>query len=33
MRRADVALYTAKRNGGNCHVGSEIEAAPRVPAG
>jgi diguanylate cyclase (GGDEF)-like protein len=33
MRRADVALYTAKRNGGNCHVGSEIEAAPQVPAG
>jgi diguanylate cyclase (GGDEF)-like protein len=30
MRCADVALYTAKRNGGGCHVGSEI--APVEPA-
>lgn len=27
LRCADVALYTAKRNGGNCHVGSEITPA------
>jgi diguanylate cyclase (GGDEF)-like protein len=27
MRCADVALYSAKRKGGNCHVGSEAPAA------
>jgi len=27
LRCADAALYTAKRNGGNCHVGSEIAPA------
>jgi hypothetical protein len=30
MRCADVALYTAKRNGGNCHVGSEFATAEPV---
>jgi hypothetical protein len=30
MRCADVALYAAKRNGGNCHVGSALAAPEPV---
>jgi len=30
MRCADVALYTAKRNGGGSHVGSQITPAEPV---
>ena len=28
LHQADLALYAAKRRGGNCHAGSEIAAAP-----
>lgn len=30
VRRADLALYAAKRNGGNCHVASELTGAQPV---
>lgn len=30
MRRADLELYVAKRNGGNCHAGDDVPAADSV---